>query len=84
MSQTFAQRILEARKRKGYSQELLAQYLGVTSRSVQRWEAGRSLPCKELAFSVAKLLNTTEEQVLAYIQAEKESIPDQDDSEEAA
>lgn len=34
--------IAESRKAKGYTQEILAQKLGVTSKTISRWENGVS------------------------------------------
>jgi transcriptional regulator with XRE-family HTH domain len=52
------------RKEKGYTQERLAEELGVTQKSVSRWESGKTMPdfslyeplCEELGIQVSELL----------------------------
>lgn len=41
---TTAQNIRQARLRRGWTQEMLAQQVGVTLSSVQRWESGEAKP----------------------------------------
>ncbi len=56
--------ILDCRKEKGLTQEQLAEKLGVTSKSISRWENGNTLPdysllkdlCNELDINVNELL----------------------------
>ncbi|MBK5261353.1 MAG: helix-turn-helix transcriptional regulator [Peptostreptococcaceae bacterium] len=53
------------RKEKGFTQEQLAEKLGVSQRSVSRWETGKSMPdysllpiiCEVVEINVAELLN---------------------------
>lgn len=40
----FADKIMEERRRRGWSQEQLADKLGVTRQSVSKWESGSSVP----------------------------------------
>lgn len=57
--------IAELRKKKGYTQEQLAEALGVTNRSVSRWENGKNMPdvslfqplCNQLDITVKELLD---------------------------
>ena len=57
--------ILENRKKKGLTQEELAEKLGVTSKSVSRWENGNTMPdysllkdlCSVLEINVNELLS---------------------------
>ncbi len=57
--------ILNCRKEKGLTQEQLAEKLGVTSKSISRWENGNTMPdysllkdlCSELNISVNELLS---------------------------
>jgi len=57
--------ILDCRKEKGLTQEQLAEKLGVSSKSISRWENGNTLPdysllkdlCKELDINVNELLS---------------------------
>ena len=57
--------ILNCRKEKGLTQEKLAEKLGVTSKSISRWENGNTMPdysllkdlCNELDINVNELLS---------------------------
>ncbi|MBP5678712.1 MAG: helix-turn-helix transcriptional regulator [Bacilli bacterium] len=57
--------ILNCRKEKGLTQEQLAEKLGVTSKSISRWENGNTMPdysllkdlCDELNINVNELLS---------------------------
>ena len=57
--------ILNCRKEKGLTQEQLAEKLGVTSKSISRWENGNTMPdysllkdlCNELNINVNELLS---------------------------
>ncbi len=57
--------ILNCRKEKGITQEQLAEKLGVTSKSISRWENGNTMPdytllkglCNELDINVNELLS---------------------------
>ena len=40
----FAENLLNARKRKGLSQEKLAEMLHVSRQAVSKWETGESMP----------------------------------------
>lgn len=44
MDESFSTALKEARKARGWTQEDLARQLGVSQQSVQKWEAGTSLP----------------------------------------
>ena len=53
------------RKKKNYTQEQLAELLGVSNKTISKWENGRCMPdysiidqlCKELGISIAELLD---------------------------
>ena len=57
--------IYDCRKEKGYTQDVLAEKLGVTSKSISRWENGNTMPdysllkdlCNELDINVNELLS---------------------------
>lgn len=57
--------IFECRKEKGITQEQLAEKLGVTNKSISRWENGKTMPdislfeslCDELDISINELLS---------------------------
>jgi transcriptional regulator with XRE-family HTH domain len=62
------------RKEKGQTQEQLAEKLGVSNKTISKWETGKCMPdyaivqslCKELGISVAELMEGEE--------AEKQSV----------
>lgn len=49
--------IKAARKKNGYTQEALAELLGVTPTHIKHIESGRRLPSVEILFSAAHLLH---------------------------
>lgn len=54
-----AEKIMELRKRKGYSQEELAHQMNVSRQSVSKWEAGQSTPELERLIELAELFDVT-------------------------
>lgn len=56
---TLSERIREARKRVGMSQELLAERMEVSRQAVAKWESDRSAPSAERLFRLAEVLGTT-------------------------
>ena len=56
---TFGERIIEYRKKKGLSQEVLAQQLGVSRQSVSKWERDESMPEAEKLPMLAKALGVS-------------------------
>lgn len=73
------QYITKKRKQKNFTQEQLGEKLGVSNKTISKWENGRCMPdysvieplCKELGISVAELLDGEE--------AEDKSIRTYDD-----
>ena len=58
------QRIKELRKKNKMTQENLADYLGVTDKSVSKWECGVTLPDLALIVPLAKLFHITTDELL--------------------
>lgn len=56
--------IAELRKENGMTQEELAEKMGVTAKSVSRWENGKTLPDISLLILLAELLNCTIQELL--------------------
>lgn len=52
------------RRERQTTQEQLAEYLGVTNRSVSRWETGRNLPDLDLMVSLANYYDVSIEELL--------------------
>jgi AbrB family looped-hinge helix DNA binding protein len=55
----FSEKLLKLRKAKGYSQEALAEKLGVSRQTVAKWEAGDSVPDLGLSASIARVFGVT-------------------------
>lgn len=74
--------ITECRKNKELTQEELAEKLGVTSKSVSRWENGKTMPdysllkdlCKELGINVNELLSGEKIEEINYINKAEENF----------
>ncbi len=56
---TLGERIANLRKESGYSQEYIAEQLGVSRQAVSKWEKDLSSPDTENLISLAELLNTS-------------------------
>jgi len=57
-------KILELRKANGFSQEQLAEKLGVSRQSVSKWESGESLPEVERLIELSAIFNVTTDYLL--------------------
>lgn len=55
----------EMRKEKGLTQEQLAEKLGVSNRSVSRWENGRNMPDFDLVTEIAHIYEISIEEILS-------------------
>jgi len=71
---TIEERIQELRKRKGLSQEQLAEMLGVSRQAVSKWENGQSLPEVEKLITMGELFGVTIDYIL-----KGDSLPTEDD-----
>lgn len=54
-----ADKIIELRKKAGWSQEELAEQLGVTRQSVSKWEGAQSVPDMEKVVQMSRLFGVT-------------------------
>ena len=54
----------EVRKEKGLKQSQLAEMLGVTSKTISRWETGKYMPDLSLFTDISKILNVTINEIL--------------------
>lgn len=57
-------KILKLRKEKGYSQEDLAEKLGVTRQTISNWELGSTQPNPEQLKGLSKILNVSIDELL--------------------
>lgn len=67
MNQGFGQRFSELRKHKGYTQEQIADKLGVTAQAVSKWENDLSYPDITLLPKIAELFGTTIDELLGVM-----------------
>ena len=74
--------ILDCRKEKGLTQEQLAEKIGVTSKSISRWENGNTMPdysllkdlCNELDITVNELLSGEKIKKNDYLNKSEENL----------
>ena len=74
--------ILKCRKEKGLTQEQLAEKIGVTSKSISRWENGNTMPdysllkdlCNELNITVNELLSGEKIKENDYMNKSEENL----------
>lgn len=59
MNSVFSNNLRRLRQSKGYTQEQVADHLGVSPQSVSRWECGATLPDVMLLPQIARLYNIT-------------------------
>ena len=64
MNIRIANRLVEYRRVNGYSQEDLAEKLGVSRQAVSKWESGASDPSTTNLMALAKLFGMTPEELL--------------------
>lgn len=69
-----ADKIMELRKKAGWSQEELAAQLGVSRQSVSKWEGAQSMPDMEKIVQLSRLFNVTTDYLL------KDEIEELEDS----
>ena len=61
---TCAEKLLQLRKREGYSQEELADKLGVSRQAISRWEIGTTMPDANNILRLSKLFGVTTDYLL--------------------
>ena len=74
--------IAELRKEKNITQEQLAEKLGVTSKSISRWENGRTMPdytllkdlCNDLDININELLSGEKIKEIDYVNKSEENL----------
>ena len=59
-----ADKIIQLRKKAGWSQEELAEQLGVTRQSVSKWEGAQSVPDLEKVLQLSSLFHVTTDYLL--------------------
>lgn len=84
MEQTLGKRIMENRKRLGWTQDRLAEQLGVSAQAVSKWENDQSCPDISLLPKLAELFGITVDELLGREQEkvfEAEVVRDEKDDE---
>lgn len=68
-------KIIALRKQAGWSQEELAERLGVTRQSVSKWEGAQSIPDLDKVVQMSRLFGVTTDYLLKDEVAEPETVP---------
>lgn len=71
-------RIAEAREARGYTQEQLAQAIGTTQQTIQRWESGQVTPRIDKVEDVSRALGITMSFLLGIDDNKKEQLSAQE------
>ena len=66
MNLNFSENFKQLRKEKGYTQEKIAEVLGVTGQTISRWELGMCYPDIELLPSIANYFGVSIDQLFGY------------------
>ena len=64
MNVEIAQRLAELRRKKGYSQEALANALGLSRQAVSKWERAESSPDTENLIALARLYGVSLDELM--------------------
>ena len=83
MDITMAERLAARRKAAGYSQEALANELGVSRQAVSKWERGEASPDTDNLIALAALYGVTLDDLLYAEPAEEADAGDEAEDEEA-
>ena len=78
MIKNFGSKLSELRKRKGYTQEELADILGVSAQAVSKWENDLSYPDITLLPEIAQLFNVSLDELLNDKAPEIVLVPEQE------
>ena len=74
MNVQIAQRLAELRRAKGYSQEVLANRLGLSRQAVSKWERAESSPDTENLIALARLYGVSLDELLSVDNEIEEDI----------
>ena len=79
-----ADKIIDLRKKAGWSQEELAEKLGVSRQSVSKWEGAQSIPDMNKILQLSELFGVSTDYLLKDSMEATETVPSQDtDAEDA-
>ena len=65
-----ANRLQQLRKENGYSQDALAEKLGLSRQAISKWERGESSPDTDNLIALAELYHMTLDQLLGAVSAD--------------
>lgn len=80
----FAENLTALRKQAGYTQETLAEALGVSRQAVGKWESGQGLPEAATLLDLADLLGCSLDQLMRQPLEEGAAAPKEEGTEDAA
>lgn len=81
---TFAEKLIELRKSRGWSQEELGDKLGVTRQTVSKWELGSTTPEMEKIAAMSELFGITTDELIKGTAPEKNAVFTEDKIPEGA
>ena len=61
---TFSEKLLELRKQNNFSQEELAEKLGVSRQAISRWESGETMPDSPNLLQISKIFSVSADYLL--------------------
>ncbi len=76
-------RLAELRKRRGYSQEALAEKLGLSRQAISKWERGESSPDTDTLIELARLYGVSLDELIDHTPAEPPVPPKKSPEAEA-
>lgn len=76
MSMNLQKTITDLRREKGYTQEKLAEMLGVSTAAVSKWENGNSYPDITLLPQLAEIFDVSLDYLFSYDTAARKTIPE--------
>lgn len=71
----FNEKLIKLRKTNGYTQENLAEKLGVTRQAVARWEAGETTPDMEMLLGLCQVFSVSADYLIHDDYESDEDIP---------
>ncbi len=74
----FADKLIQLRKKSGWSQEELAEQLGVSRQAVSKWEGAQSIPDLDKVLALSRLFGVTTDYLLKDELGEAEPAPAMD------
>lgn len=75
MREDTAKRLFEYRKANGYSQEELAEKIGVSRQAISKWERGESSPDTENLIALSRLYNVTIDEMINNTERAQKAKP---------